>query len=70
MTLEYHKLIDKFSHLLFKNNIDKDNRVNKYKNALNILNLSAQNVIAFENEKIEIEDAKLAGIPIDNIISL
>lgn len=70
LTLEYHKLIDKFSHLLFKNNIDKDNRVNKYKNALNILNLSAQNVIAFENEKIEIEDAKLAGIPIDNIISL
>jgi beta-phosphoglucomutase len=34
------------------------------------LSLSAQTVIAFENEKIEIEDAKLAGIPIDNIISL
>ncbi len=70
LTLEYHKLIDKFSHLLFKNIVDKDNRVNKYKNALNILNLSPQNVIAFENEKIEIEDAKLAGIPIDNIINL
>lgn len=70
LTLEYHKLIDKFSHLLFKQIGDKDNRVNKYKNALNILSLSAQNVIAFENEKIEIEDAKLAGIPIDNIKSL
>lgn len=70
LTLEYHKLIDKFSHLFFKQISDKDNRVNKYKNALNKLNVSAQTVIAFENEKIEIEDAKLAGIPIDNIISL
>jgi beta-phosphoglucomutase len=70
LTLEYHKLIDKFSHLFFKQLGDKDNRVNKYKNALNSLSLSAQTVIAFENEKIEIEDAKLAGIPIDNIISL
>ncbi|MEA5405459.1 HAD hydrolase-like protein [Arcicella sp. DC2W] len=70
LTLEYHKLIDKFSHLFFKQTDDKDNRVNKYKNALNNLSLSAKIVIAFENEKIEIEDAKLAGIPIDNIISL
>jgi phosphoglycolate phosphatase-like HAD superfamily hydrolase len=59
LTLEYHKLIE-----------DKDTRVNKYKIALNNLSLSAQIVIAFENEKIEIEDAILAGIPIDNIISL
>lgn len=70
LTLEYHKLIDKFSHLLFKQIGDKDSRVNKYKNALTVLSLSAQNVIAFENEKIEIEDAKLAGIHLNNIISL
>lgn len=70
LTLEYHKLIDKFSHIFFKQIDNKDNRVNKYKNALNSLSLSAQTVIVFENEKIEIEDAKLAGIPIDNIISL
>ncbi|MBU0941999.1 MAG: HAD hydrolase-like protein [Bacteroidetes bacterium] len=70
LTLEYHKLIDKFSHLFFKQITSKDNRVNKYKNALNILSLSAQNIIAFENEKTEIDDAKLAGIPIDNIITL
>lgn len=42
--------------------------VNKYKNALNKLNLSAHNVFVFENEKIEINDAILAGIPIDNIL--
>ncbi|WP_149242841.1 HAD hydrolase-like protein [Dyadobacter sp. 32] len=70
LTLEYHNLIDKFSHLLFKQTGDKYNRVNKYINALTILSLSAENVIAFENDKIEIEDAKLAGIHIDNIISL
>lgn len=70
LTLEYHNLMDKFSHLLFKHVGDKDNRVNKYKNALNVLSLSAQNVIVFENEKIEIEDAMLAGININNIISL
>ena len=69
-TLEYHKLTDNFSHLFFKQIEDKDTRVNKYKIALNNLSLSAQIVIAFENEKIEIEDAILAGIPIDNIISL
>ena len=70
LTLEYHKLIDKFNHFFFKEIDDKANRVNKYKNALNNLSLSAQIVVAFENEKVEIEDAKLAGIPIDNIISL
>lgn len=70
LTLEYHKLIDKFNHFFFKEIDDKANRVNKYKNALNKLSLSAQIVVAFENEKVEIEDAKLAGIPIDNIISL
>ena len=70
LTLEYHKLTDNFSHLFFKQIEDKDTRVNKYKIALNNLSLSAQIVIAFENEKIEIEDAILAGIPIDNIISL
>lgn len=70
LTLEYHKLIDKFNHLFFKESDDKANRVNKYKNALNNMSLSAHIVVAFENEKVEIEDAKLAGIPIANIISL
>lgn len=70
LTLEYHKLIDKFNYLFFKKMEDKVNRVNKYRKALDNLSLSPQIVIAFENEKVEIEDAKLAGIPIDNIISL
>lgn len=70
LTLEYHKLMDKFSYLFFKQITDNGKRVNKYKNAINSLSLSAQTVIAFENEKVEINDAILAGIPIDNIISL
>lgn len=70
LTLEYHKLLDKFNYLFFKEIDDKANRVNKYKNALNNLSISAQVVVAFENEKVEIEDAIFAGIPINNIISL
>lgn len=67
LTLEHHKLIDKFNHLFFKQSTD--NQLNKYKNALNNSGLSAQSVIIFENEKIEIDDAILAGIPINNIIT-
>lgn len=70
LTLNYHNLSDKFSHLIFRKNSENGNRINKYKNAINHLRISAQNVIVFENEKIEIDDAALAGILTDNIISL
>jgi len=70
LTLEYHNLTNKFSHLLFKQITDNVERINKYKNAISSLSLSAQTIIVFENEKVEIQDAILAGIPIDNIISL
>lgn len=70
LTLEYHKLTDKFSHLFFKKFTDNGKRVNKYKDAITSLSLSGQNVIVFENERTEIDDALLAGIPINNIISL
>jgi phosphoglycolate phosphatase-like HAD superfamily hydrolase len=69
MTLNYHKLTDKFSNIFFRNISDNGERINKYKNAINSLSLSAQTVIVFENERPEIEDAIHAGISIDNIIS-
>ena len=70
MTLNYHKLTDKFSNIFFRNLSDNGHRINKYKNAITNLSLSTQSVIVFENERTEIEDAILAGIPINKIISL
>ena len=68
MTLNYHNLTNKFSYLFFRQISDNKNRMNKYKNAISSLSLSAQKIIVFENEKQEIEDAILAGISINNII--
>jgi hypothetical protein len=70
LTLQYHNLIDKFDSLFFKQSSENKNRINKYENAISILNLPVQSVIVFENEMQEIEDAVSAGISIDNIISL
>lgn len=70
MTLDYHNLTDKFSHLFFRQISDNGKRVNKYINAITSLNLLAQTVIVFENEKPEIEDAIFAGISINNILSI
>jgi len=70
MTLNYHNLVDKFSNLFFRPTSDNETRINKYENAISCLCLSAQAVIVFENEKQEIENAILAGISINNILSL
>lgn len=70
LTLNYHKLTDKFSNLFFRGISDNGNRINKYKKAISSLSLSAQTVIVFENERPEIEDAILAGISINKIFSL
>lgn len=70
MTLNYYNLTDKFSNLFFRQISDNESRMNKYKNAITSLSLSAQTVVVFENENQEIEDAKLAGISIYNILSI
>jgi len=69
-TLNYHNLTDKFSNVFFRKSSDHGNRINKYKKAITSLSLSAQTVVVFENEKQEIQDAILAGISIDKIISI
>ena len=70
MTLNYHNLTDKFNNIFFRNISNNGLRINKYKNAISSLSLSAQTVIVFENERSEIEDAILAGILHKNIISI
>lgn len=70
MTLNYHKLTDKFSSFFFRTFSDNGERINKYKNAISSLSLSVQTVIVFENEKLEIEDAIRAGISINKILNI
>lgn len=70
MTLNYHNLKDKFSNIFFRNISEDGQRINKYKKAISSLSLLAQTVIVFENERPEIDDAILAGISIENIISI
>ena len=70
MTLNYHNLTDKFSHLFFRKISDCESWINKYENAISKLNLSAEMIVVFENEKQEIEDAILAGISINNILNV
>lgn len=68
MTLNQHDLTHKFSYKIFRKPIDKDRHINKFENALSFLNSNPNNVIVFENEEFEIEEAVRAGIPIENII--
>jgi beta-phosphoglucomutase len=70
MTLNQHKLADKFKHKIFRMSIDKVQHVNKFENALKTLNLEPQMIILFENEQFEIDEAVKAGIPFKNIISV
>ncbi len=68
ITLKYHGIIDKFSHLFSQPKSFNKNKINKYKDALSHFQISPQSVIIFENEESEIKKAIGAGIPFKNII--
>ncbi len=70
ITLKFHNLTDKFNDVFYRQISDSETRINKYINAISSLSISAQTVIVFEDDKNEIEDAKLAGIPIINILNI
>lgn len=65
-TLNHFGLIDKFTNVFYRIFDDNNKKVNKFENALSILGVPPNIVIAFENEEIEIADAKRAGITIIN----
>ncbi|TWP27778.1 HAD family phosphatase [Apibacter muscae] len=70
-TLNYHGLIDKFSNFFFRQFSDNGNRkINKFQNAILKLGISPNLVVLFENEEIEIINAKQAGIEIINPITI
>jgi hypothetical protein len=66
-TLKYFGLEDKFSHI-FCREFGSNDKINKFQNAISKLGIAPNLVIAFENEEIEITDAKRAGIEIINPI--
>ena len=61
-TLNYFGLTDKFSQIFYRQFTNNDEKINKFKNAISELGVPPNLVIAFENEEIEIEDAKNSGI--------
>ena len=65
-TLNHFGLTDKFTNIFYRVIDDKNKKVNKFENALSILGVPPNIVIAFENEEMEIADAKRAGISIIN----
>ena len=65
-TLDYHALTDKFSKLFFRQFSVKAEIINKFQSAISKLGVSPKLVIAFENDEIEIANAKQAGIQIIN----
>jgi beta-phosphoglucomutase len=67
-TLKHFGLEDKFSNIFYREFDDNNKKVNKFQNAISKLGVPPNLVIAFENEKVEIADAKQAGIEIINPI--
>ncbi len=65
-TLNYFELTDKFSQTFYRQFTNNDEKINKFKNAISELGVPPYLVIAFENEEIEIADAKQAGIKVIN----
>lgn len=69
-TLNHFGLIDKFTSVFYRKIDDNNKKVNKFENALSILCVPPNIVIAFENEETERLDAIQAGIPCENIYHL
>jgi len=65
-TLNHFGLTNKFSVIFYRQFNDNDKKINKFQNAISELGVSPNFVIAFENEEIEIADAKKAGVEIIN----
>lgn len=66
--LNYFGIADKFSDIFYRQFADNDEKINKFQNAISKLGVLPNSVIVFENEISEINDAKIAGIPSDNIL--
>jgi beta-phosphoglucomutase len=64
--LNYFGLADKFCNIFYRQFTYNGEKVNKFQNAITKLGVSPNLVVAFENEEIEIANAKRVGIEIIN----
>jgi beta-phosphoglucomutase len=65
-TINYFGLTDKFTNIFCREFAENDKKINKFQNAISILGIPPNIVVAFENEEAEIADAIKAGIEIIN----
>ncbi len=65
-TLDFFGLKDKFSNIFCRKLGEQEGKINKFRNAISVLGLDPDHIIAFENEEAEIENALEAGIKIIN----
>jgi beta-phosphoglucomutase len=68
--LNYFNLLGNFGNVFYRKFNLLDEKINKYENAISELNISPTNIIAFEDEQSEIDDALKAGINNINIIRI
>ncbi|MBL7973917.1 MAG: HAD family hydrolase [Candidatus Kapabacteria bacterium] len=66
--LKHFGLTDKFSDIFYRQFADNEEKINKFQNAILKLGVPPNLIILFENEISEINDAKIAGIPSNNIL--
>jgi beta-phosphoglucomutase len=67
-TLNHFGLADKFSDIFYRQFADNEEKINKLQNAISKLSVLPNSAIVLENEISEINDAKIADIPNDNIL--
>lgn len=67
-TLKYFGLTDKFNNIFYREFGEQDKKINKFQNAISVLGVPPNTIIAFENEQAEIDDALETGIKIINPI--
>lgn len=69
LLLEYHNLSTIFKHKFYKEDYNNQ-EISKFKYAMDYLKISPNLAVIFENDKLEIKQAQLAGIPAKNIVNL
>ncbi len=65
-TLNYHGLTDMFSSIFFRQHAINGEKINKFENATIKLGVPPSLIVVFENEEVEIADARKVGIEIIN----
>lgn len=67
LILEYHKVLELFNRMIFRqDSASLDTRGNKFQNAISMMKINPEYIIAFEDEEKEVLNAIQAGIQMIN----